>query len=60
MIANKLTENDTLKQYVTSCHELTLTIDSNQVKVSQIHDTWIVDGKVKKFYIYEKPSISKK
>ena len=36
MIGNKLTENDTLKQYVTSCHELTLTIDSNQVKVSQI------------------------
>ena len=60
MIANKLTENDTLKQYVTSCHELTLTTDSNQVKVSQIHDAWIVDGKVKKFYVYEKPSTAKK
>lgn len=56
MIANKLTENDTLKQYVTSCHELTLTVDSNQVKISQIHDALIVDGKVKKFYVYEKPS----
>ena len=60
MIANELTENDTLKQYVTSCHELTLTTDSNQVKVSQIHDAWIVDGKVKKFYVYEKPSTAKK
>ena len=56
MIANELTENDTLKQYVTSCHELTLTVaDSNLTKISQIHDAWIVDGKVKKFYVYEKP-----
>ena len=60
MIANKLTENDTLKQYVTSCHELTLIVDSNKVKVSQIHDAWIVDGKVKKFYVYEKPNTAKK
>ncbi len=55
MIANELTENDTLKQYVTSCHELTLTVDTNQTIISQIHDAWIVDGKVKKFYVYEKP-----
>jgi len=58
MIANELTENDTLKQYVTSCHELTLTMDTNQTKISQIHDAWIVDGKVKKFYVYEKPVTS--
>ena len=55
MIANELTENDTLKQYVTSCHELTLTVDTNQTKIAQIHDAWIVDGKVKKFYVYERP-----
>ena len=55
MIANELTENDTLKQYVTSCHELTVTTDTNQLKTAQIHDAWIVDGKVKKFYVYEKP-----
>ena len=55
MISNELTEKDTLKQYVTSCHELTLTTDSGQIKISQIHDAWIVDGKVKKFYVYEKP-----
>ena len=58
MIANELTENDTLKQYVTSCHELTITMDTNQTKISQIHDAWIVDGKVKKFYVYEKPVTS--
>ena len=56
MISNELTENDTLKQYVTSCHELTLTVGAEQMKVSQIHDAWIVDGKVKKFYVYEKPN----
>ena len=55
MIANELTENDTLKQYVTSCHELTITVDTNQTKIAQIHDAWIIDGKVKKFYVYEKP-----
>ena len=55
MIANELTENDTLKQYVTSSHELTITVDTNQTKIAQIHDAWIFDGKVKKFYVYEKP-----
>ena len=55
MIANELTEKDTLKQYVTSSHELTITVDTNQTKIAQIHDAWIVDGKVKKFYVYEKP-----
>ena len=54
-IANELTENDTLKQYVTSCHELTVTVDSIQTKIAQIHDAWIVDGKVKLFYVYERP-----
>ena len=58
MIANELLENDTLKQYVTSCHEMTLTIDSNQVKIGQIHDAWIIDGKVKKFYVYERKNVS--
>ena len=55
MIANELNENDTLKQYVTSCHELTITVDTIQTKIAQIHDAWIVDGKVKKFYVYERP-----
>ena len=32
MISNELTEKDTLKQYVTSCYELTLTTDSGQIK----------------------------
>ena len=58
MIANELTENDTLKQYVTSCHELTITEDTIQTKIAQIHDAWIVDGRVKKFYVYERPGIS--
>ena len=58
MIANELIENDTLKQYVTSCHQMTLKIDSSQIKVSQIHDAWIVDGKVKKFYVYERKNVS--
>ena len=58
MIANELTENDTLKQYVTSCHELTITEDTIQTKIAQIHDAWIVDGRVKMFYVYERPVIS--
>ena len=59
MIANEVTRNDTLQQYVTSYHELTL-LDSNQVKstISQIHDAHIVDGMVKSFSVYERPSLN--
>ena len=45
------------RQWVTSGHDVTLTIDSNEVTVSQVHDALIVDGKVKIFYVYERASV---
>ena len=54
MIANELTKEDELEQWVTSCHEMTLTVEGNTIKVNQIHDAQIIDGKIKKFYVNER------
>ena len=54
MIANELTKGNELEQWVTSCHEMTLTVEGNTIKVNQIHDAQIVDGKIKKFYVNER------
>ena len=40
-------------EWVTSGHELTMTIDSTEVKVSQVHDALIKDGKVVMFTVAE-------
>ncbi|MAN49392.1 MAG: hypothetical protein CMD04_01050 [Flavobacteriales bacterium] len=60
MIANEITENDTLKQWVTSCHDMELMVDSKSVKINQIHDALILDGKVKMFFINERLLVENK
>ena len=54
-IANELTnDKGELRQWVTSGHDVTMTVDSTTVKVAQIHDALIKDGKVQMFYVYER------
>ena len=43
-----------LKQYVTSSHDVTLNIDGKKIKVNQIHDALIVNGKVQEFTVHER------
>ena len=42
-----------LMEWVTSGHDLTMTIDSTEVKVFQVHDALIKDGKVVMFTVAE-------
>ena len=59
-ISNQFTdEKDSLKQWVTSGHDLTMEVEGQEVKVYQVHDALIEDGKVKMFYIYERTYIPK-
>jgi hypothetical protein len=54
-IANEFTNKDgVLRKYVTSGHELTLTVEGKEVKVNQVHDALIVNGKVQTFYVNER------
>ena len=54
-IANEFTTKDgVLRQYVTSGHDVTLTVDGKEVKVNQVHDALIVNGKVQTFYVNER------
>ncbi len=54
-IANEFTtKQGVLKQYVTSGHEVTLTVEGKEVKVNQVHDALIVNGKVQTFYVNER------
>ena len=54
-IANELTnDKGELRQWVTSGHDVTMTVDSTALKVAQIHDALIKDGKVQMFYVYER------
>jgi|TARA_B110000240_G_scaffold143763_1_gene159084 hypothetical protein len=55
MIANEFTNKEgELRQWVTSGHDLTMTVDGIEIKVNQVHDARIVDGKVQMFYVYER------
>ena len=55
LIANEYTdEQGKLQQWVTSGHDLTLNVEGNEVKLHQVHDAQIVNGKVKMFYVYER------
>ena len=59
-ISNQLTdEKGSLKQWVTSGHDLTIELDGEKVKVFQVHDALIEDGKVKMFYVYERADVPK-
>jgi hypothetical protein len=54
-IANEFTTKDgALRQYVTSGHDLTLTVEGKEVKVNQVHDALIVNGKVQTFFVNER------
>jgi hypothetical protein len=57
LIANAFTSREgVLKQYVTSSHDVTLNIDGKNIKVNQIHDALIVNGKVQEFTVHERVS----
>ena len=57
LIANAFTSKDgAVKQYVTSSHDVTLNIDGKKIKVNQIHDALIVNGKVQEFTVNERVS----
>lgn len=43
-----------LRQWVTSGHGVTLTVEGEEVKLGQVHDGLIVDGKIQMFYITER------
>ena len=54
-IANEFTTKEgILKQYVTSGHDVTLVVDGKEVKVNQVHDALIEDGKIQTFYVNER------
>ena len=54
-IANEVIVKDgENRQWVTSGHDVTQTLDSIKVTSAQVHDGLIVDGKVKMFYVYER------
>lgn len=54
-IANEFTDKDgKLQQWVTSGHYVTLTVDEKEITVNQVHDALIADGKVQRFYVYER------
>lgn len=54
-IANDVkTKEGKLIQWVTSGHDLTLSVDGNQMNVFQIHDARIEDGKVQEFLVHER------
>jgi len=55
MIANEYTNKEgKLYQWITSGHDLTLTADETEIKLNQVHDALIVDGKVQLFYVNER------
>ena len=43
-----------VQQWITSGHDLTLTVEGEEVKVNQVHDGLIVDGKIKMFTVNER------
>ena len=55
LIENEFTnKKGELRQWVTSGHGVTLTVGGDEVKLSQVHDALIVDGKIQMFYITER------
>ena len=55
MIANEYKDkNDSSYQWVTSGHDMDLTVEGTVIKLNQVHDALIVDGKVQMFYVTER------
>lgn len=54
-IENEYTNNKgELRQWVTSGQGVTLTVEGEEVKLGQVHDALIVDGKIQMFYVTER------
>ncbi|MBN09181.1 MAG: hypothetical protein CMC79_02255 [Flavobacteriaceae bacterium] len=54
-IANDVeTKDGELMQWVTVGHDLTLTAEGKEVKLSQVIDALISDGKIQEFYVHER------
>ena len=55
LIENEFTNTKgELRQWVTSGHGVTLTVEGEEVKLGQVHDALIVDGKIQMFYVTER------
>ena len=55
MIANEYTNEDgKLYQWITSGHDLTLSVNKVEVKLNQVHDAPIVNSKVQMFFVNER------
>ncbi|MDA7705803.1 MAG: hypothetical protein P8P13_07410 [Flavobacteriaceae bacterium] len=55
LIENEYTnKKGELRQWVTSGHGVTLTVEGEEVKLGQVHDALIVDGKIQMFYVTER------
>jgi len=55
LIENELTNaKGKLRQWVTSAHGVTLTVEGEEVKLGQVHDALIKDGKIQMFFVTER------
>ena len=55
LITNMYTDKEgKVQQWITSGHDLTLTVEGKEVKVNQVHDGLVVDGKIKMFTVNER------
>ena len=55
MIANEYTDKEgQLQQWVTSGYDLTFTEGGTEVKVNQVLDALIVNGKIQMFYVNQR------
>ena len=55
LIANTFTTKEgVLKQWVTSGHSLNLLVEGDTLKLNQVHDALIVNGKVQEFSVNER------
>jgi uncharacterized protein YacL (UPF0231 family) len=55
LIENEFTnKKGELRQWVTSGNQLTLTVDGKEVKLGQVNDALISNGKVQMFYVTER------
>ena len=59
LITNEIEDNRQWKLLIDRkiaciCHSVTLTAEGQEVKLGQVHDALIVDGKVQMFYVTER------
>jgi len=55
LITNMYTDKEgKVQQWITSGHDLTLTVEGEEVKLNQVHDGLVVDGKIKMFTVNER------